>query len=296
MAVPRSWFAPDWPDLPPGVAALTTTRLDGVSPAPYDDGQGGGGFNLGVHVGDDLANVRRNRASLRTVLPAEPLWLSQVHGTLVADATRAAVPVTALLAGGGLPDLLAAAPTQAGAAGTGVAGPLGAAPEADASIAAGPGAVCAIMTADCLPVLFSDVNGKVVGAAHAGWRGLAGGVLRSTLDAMRAAGAGEIVAWLGPAIGPDQFEVGADVLQAFEAGAGADAAALAGVRAAFRPVAGAPGKYLADIYALARQVLRRDGVSRVSGGEFCTVTQGDRFYSYRRDKVTGRQATLIWIK
>jgi len=257
-----SWFAPDWPGLPAGVRALTTTRLAGASPAPYDDGQGGGGFNLGVHVGDDLANVRQNRASLRTVLPAEPLWLSQVHGTVVADASAPAAPI-----GDGLSDAAAA-------------------PEADACIARGPGGVCVIMTADCLPVLFADVNGKVVGAAHAGWRGLAGGVLSRTLDAMRSAGAGAITAWLGPAIGPDKFEVGGDVVQAF----GPDAPA-----SAFRPIEGSPGKYLADIYALARHVLQRDGVHQVFGGEYCTVTQGERFYSYRRDKVTGRQATLIWI-
>jgi YfiH family protein len=257
-----SWFAPDWPGLPSRVRALTTTRLAGVSPAPYDDGQGGGGFNLGVHVGDDLANVRQNRAALRAVLPAEPLWLSQVHGTVVADANAA---VTAPLVGDGL---------------------SAAAPEADACIARGPGAVCVIMTADCLPVLFADVSGTVVGAAHAGWRGLAGGVLKRTLEAMRSAGAGEITAWLGPAIGPEKFEVGADVVQAF----GPDAPA-----SAFRPIEGSPGKFLADIYALARHVLQRDGVSQISGGEYCTVTQSERFYSYRRDKVTGRQATLIWI-
>ena len=251
-----SWFAPDWPGLPARVCALTTTRLAGASPAPYDDGQGGGGFNLGVHVGDDLANVRRNRAGLRAVLPAEPLWLSQVHGTVVANASAAA------------------------------AGFPGAAPEADASIAAVPGAVCAIMTADCLPVLFADLDGKVVGAAHAGWRGLAGGVLGRTLEAMRAVGAGDITAWLGPAIGPEKFEVGADVVQAFGPAAPASA---------FRPIDGSSGKFLADIYALARHVLQRDGVQLISGGEYCTVSQAERFYSYRRDKVTGRQATLIWI-
>lgn len=252
----EAWFAPDWPGLPARVRALSTTRLDGLSPAPYDDGQGGGGFNLGVHVGDDLARVAQHRARLRTVLPVEPLWLNQVHGTAVVDATA-----------------LAAETVQAP-------------PEADACIAHGPGAVCVIMTADCLPVLFSDVDGKVVGAAHAGWRGLAGGVLGRTLAVMRAAGAGEIRAWLGPAIGPDAFEVGADVVQAF----GPDAPA-----AAFRALEGRPGKFLADIYLLARHVLARDGVQQVAGGEHCTVRDGARFYSYRRDKVTGRQASLIWI-
>lgn len=260
-----AWFTPDWPGLPARVRALSTTRLGGVSPAPYDDGQGGGGFNLGVHVGDAPEHVGQNRARLRSVLPAEPLWLTQVHGTEVLDASSA---------------------TPAGAnAGAGILG-LDGAPEADASIACGPGAVCVIMTADCLPVLFSDVDGKVVGAAHAGWRGLAGGVLGRTVAAMRAAGAGEITAWLGPAIGPDAFEVGADVVAAFGPDAPADA---------FRPLAGSPGKYLADIYRLARHVLERDGVQRIAGGTRCTVAEGAHFYSYRRDRVTGRQATLIWI-
>jgi len=287
-SVPRSWFTPDWPGLSARVGVLTTTRLDGASPAPYDDGQGGGGFNLGVHVGDDPANVLQNRASLRAVLPAEPFWLSQVHGTAVADASSAGLASTALQAA-------AKPPAQPAAPQAGSDVHPAAAPEADASIARGPGAVCAIMTADCLPVLFSDVDGKIVGAAHAGWRGLAGGVLGRTLAAMRTAGAGEIMAWLGPAIGPEQFEVGADVLQAFESGA-PDTLALSEVRAAFQPIQGSSGKYLADIYALARSMLRRDGVRQISGGEFCTVTEKQRFYSYRRDKVTGRQATLIWIK
>ena len=267
-----SWLVPDWPGLPANIGALATTRLAGVSPDPYGDGQGGGGFNLGVHVGDQPENVLRNRALLRTALPAEPFWLSQVHGTVVADISVA-------------PAAEAGQPGQ----------PIPLAPEADASIAHTSGAVCTIMTADCLPVLFCDTAGAVVGAAHAGWRGLAGGVLARTLDAMRAAGAGEIMAWLGPAIGPSQFEVGADVLAAFEAGA-QDDAAMAEVTAAFRAIDGSPGKYLADIYALARSVLRRDGVNSIAGGEFCTVSEPDRFYSYRRDKVTGRQASLIWIK
>ncbi len=265
-----SWLVPDWPGLPPHVGALSTTRLGGVSPAPYDDGHGGGGFNLGVHVGDAPDHVRHNRARLSAVLPAEPFWLSQVHGTVVADAGAAS---------------LARAVAQPGAA----------PPEADAAVARLRGAVCTILTADCLPVLFCDRAGSVVGAAHAGWRGLAGGVLARTLEAMRAAGAGEIMAWLGPAIGPSQFEVGAEVLAAFEQGAH-DATALHEVTAAFRAIDGRPGKYLADIYALARSVLRRDGVASIAGGQLCTVSDASRFYSYRRDQVTGRQASLIWIK
>ncbi|MES2017271.1 MAG: peptidoglycan editing factor PgeF [Pseudomonadota bacterium] len=253
-------LAPDWPDLPANIGALATTRHGGVSIAPYDDGQGGGGLNLGLHCGDDADAVQRNRARLQQVLPGRPAWISQVHGIAVADAATVG------------PDV----PVQV----------------ADASIASTPGVVCAVMTADCLPVLLADVDGKVVGAAHAGWRGLAGGVLGETVRAMRAAGAGEITAWMGPAIGPARFEVGADVLDSFLAGAQTGEAEQ--VRAAFRPLT--EGKYLADIYALGRLFLARDGVTRVSGGTHCTVTEAERFYSYRRDKVTGRQASLIWLK
>jgi YfiH family protein len=151
------------------------------------------------------------------------------------------------------------------------------------------------MTADCLPVLLAAMDGTVVGAAHAGWRGLANGVLNQTVAAMRAAGAGEITAWLGPAIGPDEFEVGGEVLEAFVAGA-RDAGERQRVQAAFRPIPGKPGKYLADIYALGRLFLARDGVVRVSGGNRCTVRERATFYSYRRDGVTGRQASMIWLR
>jgi len=146
-----------------------------------------------------------------------------------------------------------------------------------------------------LPVLFADLDGKVVGAAHAGWRGLAAGVLGETIAAMRQAGAGELTAWLGPAIGPDRFEVGADVRDAFLASA-SNAAEQEQVGAAFRPQQHDAAKFLADIYALARCFLHKDGVRRISGGNRCTATEADHFYSYRRDHVTGRQASLIWIK
>jgi len=258
----QQWLIPHWPDLPAGVGVLSTTRRGGVSLPPYHDGQHCGGLNLGVHVGDDPAHVAANRAILRAILPAEPAWLSQVHGSAVVD-------VSSLRAGE--------------------------VPQADACIATAGGAVCAILTADCLPVLFSDAAGKVVGAAHAGWRGLAGGVLERTLEAMRAAGAGDIAAWLGPAIGQYQFEVGPDVMQAFLKQA-PDESAVRHVTGAFSAIPGRPNKFLADIYALARGILHRNGVARVSGGEFCTVSNSARFYSYRRDGVTGRQATLIWIK
>lgn len=253
---------PDWPDAPANIGALATTRGGGFSLPPYDDGQGGGGLNLGLHCGDDADTVQRNRVRLQQVLPGRPAWISQVHGIAVADAASVAP----------------GQPVQV----------------ADASVASVPGVVCAVMTADCLPVLFAGVDGKVVGAAHAGWRGLAAGVLGETIKAMRAAGAGEITAWMGPAIGPERFEVGADVFDSFMSGALVGEAEQ--VRAAFKPCQGSGGKYMADIYALARLFLARDGVTRVSGGTECTATDAGRFYSYRRDQVTGRQASLIWIK
>jgi YfiH family protein len=252
-------LVPEWPDLPASVGALATTRQGGLSTGVYDDGSGHGGLNLGLHVGDDGDTVRANRARLEAMLPGRPAWISQVHGIGVVDAAS----------------VRAGAPVQVG----------------DASIADAPGVVAAILTADCLPVLFSDLDGKVVGAAHAGWRGLAGGVLAATAASMRAAGAGEITAWMGPAIGPARFEVGVDVLDSF-------AAALPdhGLRPAFAPIPGEPGKYLADMFALARLMLARDGITRVWGGQHCTYTERTRFYSYRRDGVTGRQASLIWLK
>jgi YfiH family protein len=258
----QQWLIPHWPDLPENVGVLSTTRRGGVSPAPYDDGMGAGGLNLGTHVGDQPHNVARNREILCAQLPDAPIWLAQVHGTAVVN-------------------LAEVRPQQV--------------PEADASWSTIAGKVCAILTADCLPVLLCDRQGKTVAAAHAGWRGLASGVLENTVESMRAAGAGELMAWLGPAIGPYQFEVGPEVLQAFLSGA-LDGASVRAVEAAFSPIDGKPGKYLADIYALARYLLHRAGVVQVHGGEFCTVSNSGRFYSYRRDGVTGRQATLIWIK
>lgn len=244
---------PDWPDLPANVGALSTTRRGGVSLAPFDDGSGSGagGFNLGTHVMDNPLHVRENRKKLRTLLPSEPAWLTQVHGTVIVDAAG-----------------------------------LSCVPEADASFTAAKGAVCAIMTADCLPVLLCDQNGGVVAAAHAGWRSLSAGILEKTVARMRDAGAGEITAWLGPAIGPDYFEVGEDVRQAFAA---QDANA-------FKPIAAPGGKYLVDIYALARARLKRAGVYSINGGELCTVSDFRRFFSYRRDKITGRMTSLIWLK
>lgn len=262
MSTQQQWLIPHWPGLPDNVGVLSTTRRGGVSPAPYDDGMGGGGLNLGTHVGDQPHKVAQNRAILCENLPHEPVWLSQVHGTAVANVADVR-------------------PQEV--------------PEADASLSTVPGRVCVIMTADCLPVLFADKEGKTVAAAHAGWRGLASGVLERTVEAMRAAGAGELTVWMGPAIGAYQFEVGPDVMQAFLNGA-VDDSGVRHVKAAFSTIDGKPGKYLCDIYGLARYLLHRAGVASVHGGEFCTVSNSGRFYSYRRDGVTGRQATLIWLK
>lgn len=235
---------PDWP-APANVRAVQTTRLGGCSPLPWN------GFNLGDHVGDEPARVAANRAELRLALPAEPLWLEQVHGIRVVDAAVAAQR-----------------------------------PVADAVFARQAGVVCAVMTADCLPVLFCDRAGSVVAAAHAGWRGLQAGVLEATIAAMAVAPT-EILAWLGPAIGPQAFEVGDEVRAAFVA---ADPAAAQ----AFQAHAG--GKWLADIYGLARQRLLAAGIRAISGGDFCTLSDARRFFSYRRDGITGRMATLIWLE
>jgi YfiH family protein len=187
-------------------------------------------------------------------VPSEPAWLTQVHGVTVVDAASAHD-----------------------------------APNADASFTTQPGIVCAIQTADCLPVLLSDTKGRVVAAAHAGWRGLVNGVLENTVLHMRDAGADAIIAWLGPAIGPQRFEVGEEVREAFIERKNAPGDA-------FKPIPNRPGKYLADIYLLARNALTKTGIEQIYGGDFCTVIDHHRFFSYRRDKITGRMASLIWIK
>lgn len=241
---------PDWLEAdwpaPASVRTLITTRKGGVSEPPYDS------FNLGTHVGDLPEHVSLNRETLRRFVPDEPTWLNQVHGTRVVDAsTREETP-----------------------------------PEADASFSRTPDAVCVIMTADCLPVLLCSRDGSVVGAAHAGWRGLCDGVLEATVAEMNEPAA-NLMAWLGPAIGPDAFEVGPEVRAAFMAHDPAAAQAFADIGG---------DKYLADIYALARQRLAALGVSEVYGGDFCTVIDRERFFSYRRDRTTGRMASLIWIE
>lgn len=244
---------PEW-DAPKTVRSFSTVRYGGYSVIPYQgDDSGKNGLNFGMHVGDDPEVVLKNRALLNKELPTEPLWLNQVHGTTVVDGAKMT----------GLPD-------------------------ADASFAMRPGAVCAIMTADCLPVLLCDRKGTVVAAAHAGWRGLAGGILENTIGAMRQYTSSEIMAWMGPAIGHAAFEVGEDVREAF-------VRKNPSMKSAFIARQNFPGKYLADIYRLAKMTLNEAGVCDVSGGDFCTFSDSERFYSYRRDGVTGRMVSGIWL-
>lgn len=231
--------------LPRGVRALQTTRCGGASQGPWL------GFNLGDHVGDDAAHVAANRARLSAALPAAPRWLKQVHGTTVCDADMAGCAV----------------------------------PEADAALSRRAGVVCAVMTADCLPLLVCDRAGTVVAAAHAGWRGLRAGVIEATIAAMRVAPT-DLTVWLGPAIGPAAFEVGGEVRETFVADDPAAAEAF---------VAGNGGRWLGNLYLLARQRLMGIGVADIHGGTNCTVADPERYFSYRRDGITGRMASLIWL-
>jgi YfiH family protein len=205
-------------------------------------------LNLSERVGDDPFAVERNRNILRAALPGDPVWLMQVHGTDVVDAAA-----------------------------------VSSVPRADAAYTRAHRIVCAVQVADCLPVLLADRAGTVVAVAHAGWRGLAAGVIERTVAAM---GAGPLTAWLGPAIGQDAFEVGEEVRAAFVA---ADASAAGAFRS------GAPGKWHADLYALARLRLASVGVTDVAGGGLCTWSDPGRFFSYRRSSVTGRMAALVWL-
>ena len=242
------YLQPDWP-APAHVRACVTTRAGGVSTGIY------AGLNLGDHVGDDPAAVAENRARVTREVGVPPLWLAQVHGCGVVDAAARV-------------------------------GHDAAPPVADAALARAPGVACAVMTADCLPVLFCDRAGSVVAAAHAGWRGLADGVLDATIGAMDVPPA-ELLAWLGPAIGPQGFEVGDEVRAAFVAIDTAMADCFVpGMR---------EGKWQADLFALARLHLRACGVGWVGGGGVCTWSDPARFYSYRRDGVTGRFASLVWL-
>lgn len=243
----------DWP-APAHVHAVVTTRAGGVSRAPWNS------LNLGTHVGDDPGAVAGNRArllaALQSIAPATvPQWLNQVHGTGVVEAEPDPARRTTWL------------------------------PDADAVTTAKAGVPVVVMTADCLPVFFTDRAGHRIAVAHAGWRGLCDGVLEATLA--RFPVATDVMAWMGPAIGPDAFEVGPEVREAF---AGRQAAAAAHFRPSPRE-----GRWLADIYALARLRLEAAGIGGVHGGGLCTVADRDRFFSYRRDGQTGRMASVIWI-
>ena len=251
------WIVPDWP-APASVRAVCTTRIGGVSLPPYDS------LNLGDHVGDAAAAVAHNRGVLQAAIDARPVFLQQVHGSAVA---------------------WLGADTRDG-------------DRADACIATRPGLACTIMVADCLPVLFTDKAGKAVAAAHAGWRGLAGGVLENACRALwdsigvpQAGAAVETLAWLGPCIGPKAFEVGDEVRQAF---------VLRHPQAAtmFKPHA--QGKWLADLQGLARLRLSALGIAGVHGNDgsdgWCSVLNSSRFFSHRRDRVSGRFAACIWLQ
>ena len=244
---------PNWP-APCNVGAAVTLRVGGISEIPYDSN------NLAVHVGDCEATVLANRQTLVTDLdlPNNPLWLDQVHGTKIIYAPAA----------------------------EGV-------PRADASYTDTSDSVCAVLTADCLPVLLCNRSGTQVAAVHAGWRGLCSGIVRNAVQTFDE-DKDQVMAYLGPAIGPDAFEVGAEVLQAYVEGAQSpqhrQAIEQSFVRGLHR------GKYMADIYALARAELKACGVLNVYGGEYCTYSQVEQFYSYRRDAKTGRNGSLIWLK
>jgi len=239
------FISPQWP-APSNVKTLQSTRLGGVSLPPYDS------LNLGDHVEDNPQHVAQNRMVLELSLPATPLWLKQVHSTLVVDEQQALT-----------------------------------CPPADASFTRQKNQVCTVMTADCLPVLFCNKAGTQVAAAHAGWRGLLDGILENTLASFSDEPE-SILVWMGPAIGPAAFEVGQEVYEAF-------CTQQSSAQTAFKAT-GQDGKWLANLYALARLRLRQRGIENIYGGEFCTFSDEARFFSYRRDGVCGRQASCIWLE
>jgi polyphenol oxidase len=247
-------ITPDWP-APARVRCAFTLRSGGMSVAPYDS------LNVGAHVGDAAEAVAENRRRVREYLrlPAEPAWLQQVHGTDVVDL-----------------DMLEEAPRPAS----------GGAPRADAAVMHEDGRVCVIQVADCMPVLFAARDGSAVGAAHAGWRGLAGGVLERTVRTLGVPGAG-LIAWLGPTISQRHFEVGDDVRTAFVSGDPGAATAF---------VTNTRGRWQCDLYALAGRRLAALGIRDVSGGGWCTYADAARFFSFRRDGQCGRMAALIWLE
>lgn len=242
-----NFITPDWPS-PPQVKAFTTCRDGGASQAAFSS------LNLAGHVGDNEQVVAKNRSTLsyQSSLPADPIWLEQVHGTKVVELDQ-------------LEDSRLV--------------------QADGSIARSHELICAVMTADCLPILLCKEDGSVVAAVHAGWRGLVAGIVESAVKQL--AEPEKIIAWLGPAIGPSHFEVGAEVKDAF-----VDKNRV--MHQCFQQVDSQ--HYLADLYALARIVLLKCGVKRIYGGEYCTYNQADQFFSYRREPITGRMASLIWLQ
>jgi polyphenol oxidase len=251
------WQRVDWP-APPVVQAWVTSRAGGISTAPYDS------LNLGLHVGDNRGSVLANRAQLRRALPpgTQLQWLNQVHGTHVVRVER-----------------VSGRPRRR---------------TADAACVTAPGAGAVVLTADCLPVFFCCEEGAVVAVAHAGWRGLLGGVLESTVRSMNVPAA-RLMAWLGPAIAPCHFEVGDDVRKAFLNEASSEDCSRDQVQCAFVAVKDKPDKWMMDIYAMARFRLQRAGVCQVYGDYQCTVCDKELFYSFRRDGVTGRMASLIYL-
>jgi len=254
---------PDW-DVPKNVQSLLTTRQGGCSKTPFDS------FNLAEHVDDIPENVEKNRQLLLTRLPADPLWLNQIHSNVIVDAGQSAVGV-----------------------------------DADGSYTTEADCVSIVMTADCLPVLICNRQGTIVAAVHAGWRGLVNGILEQAVNKVLSAGqcqAEDLLVWLGPAIGPEKFEVGDEVRRAFLQNSGAkkssDKNALdkKRIEQCFFPLNNKKNKYLANIYKLARFRLSHQGIENVSGGNYCTYIEQDKFFSYRRDGETGRMASLIWLE
>ena len=244
--IPREWITPDWP-APARVRAFVTTRHGGVSVGEYAS------LNLGTRGGDDPRSVASNRLVVRGHLPSMPRWMAQVHGTAVCDLDA-------------LGDLDVAT--------------------ADAAVTGKPGTVGVVLTADCMPLFVTDRGGTRVGVAHAGWRGMAAGVIENAVSSL-GVDPREVVAWMGPTIGPTAFEVGPEVREAF-------VAADPGAHVAFVPRVA--GKFMADLYGLARQRLARAGVREVHGGGFCTYRETRRFFSYRRVPESGRMGAFIWME
>ena len=249
------WIRPEW-STSPKVHSLISTRLGGVSEPPYDS------LNLGSHVGDIPERVAKNRSLVNSNVPSDPIWLQQIHSTLVSTPAQRM---------------------------NSVSGPI----IADAAITDVPNEVLAILTADCLPVLFAAKDGSIIGAAHAGWKGLCAGVLENTVSEMLLVRpqlkSSDLLAYMGPAIGPKAYEVGEDVYNSF-------ASSSVGIKEGdFQEVPHKKGKYLANLYSLAKNRLNALGINHIDGGQMCTFYESELFYSYRRDGVTGRFASLIWI-